>query len=325
MVLPKYSRHLTLLAVLTILVLTVVHVDGQQAVTARAELLGAQSPYSFPEKMVAGPDRGLYFLDTSLSSIFFLDPRNRNVTRLCGPSNLSSPSDLAVDSKGSLWVLHSGGSKMSRLDRKCAAQGEISLSDRALRIAATSVGELIVLNETGKTLFSLFSTDGRLLRSFGERNDYKDEITNSELSDGRIAVDNSGGFFFSFNYPPLIRHYGRNGALISEFRPESDVTIAPPNITVRKLSNSFAVSAKYQILVLDMTTDGDRLYLLLSGKNKVPALNEGTPKLRVVTSKGTTVKELVLAHSFHRLAARDGALVLLRNRAPFRVDEYIPF
>ena len=322
MILTKQIRYLAPVPLLMLLL--VAHANSQQALTARAELLGTQSPYSYPEKIVAGPDRGLYFLDTSLSSIFSLDPKSRKVTRLCGPSNVSSPSDLTVDNKGTIWALHSGGSKISRLDRKCSPLGEISLNPRALRLATNSLDELIVLNGTGKTLFSLFSTDGRLLRSFGERNDYKDEITNNELSDGRIAVDNSGGFFFSFNYPPLIRHYNRNGALLSEFRPESDVAIGPPKITVRKLSNSFAVSARYQILVLDMATDGNRLYLLLSGKNKVPALNEGTPKLRVVTSKGATVKELVLAHNFHRLAARNGALVLLRNRAPFRVDEYIP-
>ena len=92
--------------------------------------------------------------------------------------------------------------------------------------------------------------------------------------------DRAGGFFFSFNYPPLIRHYGRHGKLIGEFKPESDVAIGPPNVSIRKLGNSMVVRSIYQILVLDMAIDAQgRLFVLLSGQNKIPALNEGTRKL----------------------------------------------
>lgn len=55
--------------------------------------------------------------------------------------------------------------------------------------------------------------------------------------------------FFSFNYPPLIRHYGRNGSLISEFKPESDIAIEPPNVSVRKQGNSTVVRARMVGLV----------------------------------------------------------------------------
>lgn len=163
------------------------------------------------------------------------------------------------------------------------------------------------------------------MRGFGERLDYKDEATNSELSDGRIAPDNSGGFFFSFNYPPLIRHYGRNGRLIREFKPESDIAIEPPNISVRKQGNSMVVRSRYQILVLDLAADArGHLYLLLSGKNKVPALTEGTQKLLILTETGRVVRKALLENNFHRLAISNSRLFLLRNRSPFRLDEYPP-
>ena len=102
----------------------------------------------------------------------------------------------------------------------------------ARKIAINSIGELIVLYITGQSLFDLFSADGIQLRRFGKRIDYGEEVTTYELNDGNIAPDSSGGFFFSFNYPPLVRHYSRTGRLLSEFKPESDVQIEPPNIVV---------------------------------------------------------------------------------------------
>jgi hypothetical protein len=205
-------------------------------------------------------------------------------------------------------------------------QSEISIPRFPLKMAVNSFGELIVLNATGKSLFDVFSTDGKLVRSFGERFKYADEVATYELSDGSIAADSAGGFFFSFNYPPLVRHYGRTGRLISEFKPESDVAIGPPNIVVGGSGNSVSVVSKYQILVLDMAADKqDRLYLLISGKNKTPALHQGTPKLRVVDKAGRTLKSLTLDHSFHRLVVGNRSLYLLRNREPLRVDEYVVF
>src|SRR4030095_5102058 len=130
-------------------------------------------------------------------------------------------------------------------------------------------------------------------------------------------------FFFSFNYPPLIRHYGRQGKLISEFKPESDVAIAPPNVSVRKKGNATVVSSRYQILVLDMAVDArGRLYLLLSGKNKVPALSEGTQKLAILGGTGRVLRRAMLEYNFHRIAASGGNLYLLRNRRPLRLDAY---
>jgi hypothetical protein len=138
------------------------------------------------------------------------------------------------------------------------------------------------------------------------------------LSDGRIAPDRVGGFFFSFNYPPLIRHYGRQGNLIAEFKPESDVVIAPPNVSVRRRGNSMTVSSSYQILVLDMTLDGQgRLHLLLSGKSKTQAVNEGTRKLAVLAGDGRVLKTAQLEYNFHRLASRNRRLYLLRSQKKF--------
>jgi hypothetical protein len=295
---------------------------SETSLRSRAQLLGSETAISFPEQLVLTPSGKAYLLDTDLSTLFTVDHKDGRINRMCGSETLSGPSDITVDRNGNVWVLSALHSKIIKLTPKCQAQAQVVSRNMPLRIATNTLGELIVLNGTGD-LFELYGSDGKLLRGFGKRIDYKDETTNSELSDGRIAADTSGGFFFSFNYPPLIRHYARNGTLISEFKPESDVPIDPPNVSVRKQGNSTVVRARYQVLVLDMAADArGRLFLLLSGKNKVPALTEGTPKLVVVGEDGRVLKRAVLENNFHRLAISNGRLFLLRNRVPFRLDEY---
>lgn len=294
----------------------------EKQLRSRAQLFSAEVPVSFPERFVVTTSGKAYLLDTDLSTLFTLDKDGR-LKRLCGSESLSSPSDISVDGKGNIWVLSGAHSKIVKLAPNCQPQAQIDSRQMPLRVATNTFGELIVLNGAGQHLFELYGPDGRLLRGFGQRLDYKDETTNSELSDGRIAPDSSGGFFFSFNYPPLIRHYGRNGNLISEFKPESDIPIEPPNVSVRKQGNSMIVRSRYQILVLDLAADArGRLYLLLSGKNKVPALTEGTHKLMVLAHNGRVLRKALLENNFHRLAISNGRLYVLRNRTPFRLDEY---
>jgi hypothetical protein len=296
---------------------------SETSIRSRAQLLGAEAKISFPEKLVVTPSGKGYLLDTDLSTLFTIDNRAGRITRMCGSEALPAPADLSVDRKGNVWVLSVLHSKIVKLNTDCRAQTEIVTRSMPLRIATNAFGELIVLNGVGEHLLELYGPDGKLLRRFGNRLDYKDEATNRELSDGRIAPDNSGGFFFSFNYPPLIRHYARNGTLISEFKPESEIHIDPPNVSVRKQGNATVVRARYQILVLDMVADArGRLFVLLSGKNKVPALTEGTQKLMVLSDNGRVLKRALLENNFHRLAISNGRMYLLRNRTPFRLDEY---
>lgn len=296
---------------------------SQTTLRASSELLGANAPFNFPERLVVGPQGDAYLLDTDLSSLFVVNAQTGKLNRLCGPEKLSSPSDLALDRQGNVWVLSALKSKIHKLTQNCDVQTEIYSRQLPLRIATNTAGEVIVLSGAGSNLFERFGADGNFLGGFGQRIDYKDETTNRELSEGLIVPDRAGGFFFSFNYPPLIRHYGRHGKLIAEFKPESDIAIGPPNVSIRKLGNSMVVRSIYQILVLDMAIDAQgRLFVLLSGQNKIPALNEGTRKLVVLAGNGRVLKKVELDHNFHRLATGNRRLFLLRNRKPLRLDTY---
>lgn len=317
----KYSQ--SVLTFILVYCFAPFYLFSQTAPRFQSRLLNDEAPFSFPEKMIAGPQGEIYVLDTDLATLFLLDTQTGKAKPLCGPDSLLSPSDVAVDRNGALWVLSTLRSKVIKLTQKCDARTEIVSKRLPLKIAANSLGEIIVLKGDGKELFEIYDPDGKLVRRFGQRLDYKDETTNAELSDGRIAPDASGGFFFSFNYPPLIRHYGRDGTLIQEFKPESDIPIGLPNVTVHKHGNAIAVSAKYQILVLDMAVDRrGRLYLLLSGKNKTPALSEGTRKLAILEKDGRVLRTTEVENNFHGIAVTNRRLYLLRNRKPLRLDAY---
>jgi streptogramin lyase len=107
--------------------LATTHIQAQEPVRAHSEMLGTNAPFSFPEKVIVGRNNDIYFLDTTLSSIFVQDFKNGNIQPLCGAQAIRSPSDMSVDSRDQLWVLSHNGSRISRLNRKFAVSAEITL------------------------------------------------------------------------------------------------------------------------------------------------------------------------------------------------------
>lgn len=296
----------------------------QAGLRSRGTVLGNDAQYSFPEKIIVGPRGDLYILDTELANVFHINMRNGSVSRLCRPGALNAVSDLAVGARGDLWALDAYRSKVIKLNQRCEAQSAFAVGRTPMRLHANAFGEVIVLTGGGGALFDVYGADGKIVRSFGNRPAYGNPLADNELSDGRIVSDASGGFYFSFNYPPLIQHYSRAGRLLGEFKPESDVAIGPPDVSSRRQGNQLIVSSKYQILVLDMAVDRrGRLHLLLSGKDKIPALTQGSRKLLVVSGRGKTLAKYdVKEDAFHRVAVGDNALYLLRNRRALRLEMY---
>jgi hypothetical protein len=298
--------------------------QGGDGLHSRATVLGNDAPYSYPHKIVVGPGGDLYIPDTELFNIFHIEKKSGRVSRLCKPGALGALSDMAVDARGNIWQLDAYKLRVVKLNRRCEAQTNFAVGRTPMRVQVNSFGEVIVLTGEGEMLFDVYSADGKLLRSFGKRISYGDRLTDNELSDGHMVADASGGFYFSFNYPPLIQHYARSGRLLGEFKPETNFNLSPPSVTSQKQGSQLIVSSKYQIAVLDMAVDKQgRLYLLMSGQNKFQALTQGSRKLLVVSNKGKTLRKFDLQEdAFHRLAAGSDDLYLLRNRRALRLEMY---
>ena len=288
-------------------------------------IVGA-GPYSFPEKAVLNRYGNLYILDSELSNVFVVNMARASAgpRSICSPRTPSRASDMSVDGSGAIWILASLSSKVIKLDNNCRVQRSFTSQRPALGLQLNSADEVIVLTSTGSTLFDLYDQNGTLIRSFGRRISYGDPISDGELSNGHLVADRTGGFYFSFNYPPLIRHYRRDGKLLNEFKPESDVHIGSPDITSYRQGNRLTVHSNYQILVLDMTLDQrGRLIFLISGKPKYQAITQGSQTVLVMSDAGKVLRKVIIEGvAFHRLVAGHAVLYLLRNRDGLRLDKY---
>ena len=316
------------LAVIGILYIGFTGVAGQQEVPKLRWMgtIAREGPYSFPQKLTLDRFGNLYILDPALSNVFLipLSTGHTQPSPLCSPRTPVRVSDLSVDRSGGIWILAASGSSIIKLDKNCKVQKSFDSKHPALAIQVNTAGEIVVLTSSGDALFDLFDENGTLLRSFGRRIRYGDPISDGELSNGNLAADRAGGFYFSFNYPPLVQHYGRDGRLLGEFKPESDVAIGPANVSSQKQGNLTAVRSNYQILVLDMTLDNrGRLIFLLSGKPKYQAITLGSQTLLVTGGSGTVLRKATIGDvAFHRLAAGPNGLYLLRNREGLRLEKY---
>lgn len=294
--------------------------DFQSLVT----MLGNDAPYSFPEKIVVGAKGDIYILDTELSNVFINKRGEGQISPLCAPRLPTAASDISIDVQGNVWVLDARGSKIIKLNSQCSIQIVIDCHRRSMELQANSIGEIIALAAEGDTLFDMYSANGKYLRSFGQRNKYEDSIADAELNDGHLVSDRSGGFFFSFNYPSLVQHYARSGRLLTQFKPESNINIEPPDVSARMENGMLQVRSRYQILVLDVALDArGRLILLMSGQNKAQALTQGSRNMLVTTGSGRVLRRVGINEAaFNRLAAGPDTLFLLRNRKPLRLDMY---
>lgn len=273
-----------------------------------------QAQLSFPAKMVAGPSKTLYVLDTELSNVYTLNESSGDVRRLCTPKAPGIITDMAVGKWGHLWLLDSRKSRIVRLTDVCSVRAVFHARNNPLKLLVTSHNEIVVLTGRGNALFDIYDISGRLLRSFGQRFHYGDSIADIELSDGHLVPDRAGGFYFSFNYPPLIRHYEANGRLLHEFRPAASKSIGRPDVSSRREGGLLIMSAHYPLLVIDFAVDqAGGLYLLLSGEDKAAAITGGSRRLMHTTGKGQPLGEAELPGFFHRIAAGDG-LYLLRSQ-----------
>lgn len=279
---------------------------------------------SFPAKVLISRRGGVYVLDTELSNLFMVDPSAGKMNSLCKPTLPGRPTDVAIDSRGNVWVLYSSGSEIVRLSPKCSVLGRFRVSALSIKLQINSFGELVVLVADGPALFNVYNMRGKLIRSFGRRHRYTTRIADIELSDGHLLADSRGGIYFSFNYPPLIQHYNRQGRLLAEFKPPGQEDAGPPAILSHQEGRYLFTSPRYRIAVLDAALDArGRLYLLLSGQPKAEALAAGASQLAVVTREGKLERDISLGERFHALTAGAGSLYLLRNRPDIKLVKYL--
>ncbi len=83
-----------------------------------------------------------------------------------------------------------------------------------------SNGNLVVASPVGKNFLHLYDRTGKLLKSFGNINNYAmpevDEVEQRFLHQGKLLVDTSDNIYYVFQYVPLIEKYSPGGKLLVE-------------------------------------------------------------------------------------------------------------
>jgi hypothetical protein len=145
------------------------------------------------------------------------------------PGRLFRPGAIDVSEDGIIYVQDGGNERIQsfRIDGTHLA---VFSTEQYMGFAAGSEGEIYLGQPENGALISVYSRDGKRLRSFGQLKLYSDlhgeqfKDQNEEFSNGinrvRLSVDKDGNILVSFMLIPLIQKYTRNGQLLFERKLE---------------------------------------------------------------------------------------------------------
>ncbi len=178
-----------------------------------------------------GQDGKYYLLASPSVGIVVFDSEGKQLTVIGAPSAVPlgdksgrSPiafgEDFDVDSQGNLYVADRGYNQVNVLSpagtllRSMAFNSPVSL-------AALPEGEVAVTSPRGLHLITVFASNGRLAREFGDPEQLAErEDLNRYASIGRLASDPRGNIFYGYTYlpEPMIRKYDRFGYAKQDFQ-----------------------------------------------------------------------------------------------------------
>ena len=177
---------------------------------------------------------GLYYIsDRTRNSIVVVDEHSEIQREIGGigsaPGRLFRPGYIDVSRDGLIYVQDGGNERI-----QCFALDGSYLGGFAAKgymgMAAGLNGELYLGQPENGALVSVYSRDGKHLRSFGKLKTYS-EVMGQELKDldeqyahaanrVRLFVDRDGNTFVSFMLVPLVQKYSPDGKLVFESRLE---------------------------------------------------------------------------------------------------------
>lgn len=145
-----------------------------------------------------------------------------------GYGELYYPNDLAVDPEGYIYVRDSLNRRFQVFEWNGKEFAEFPNTPEAHGLAVTSKGEILLGQPQKDRLVSVYTRDGKLIRSFGELHKLSD-FYGPELSDLdnqykyainriKISVDKEDNVYVGFIGAPVFQKYNPAGELIFEKR-----------------------------------------------------------------------------------------------------------
>lgn len=177
---------------------------------------------------------GLYYIsERRRHSVIVLNERFEIQREIGGigsaPGRLFRPGAIDVSEDGIIYVQDGGNERIQSFSLDGTHRAAFG-TEQYMGFAAGIEGEIYLGQPEKGALISVYSREGKLLRSFGKLKLYSDlhgeefkdqnEKFSSNTNRVRLSVDKDRNILVSFMLIPLIQKYTRNGQLIFEHRLE---------------------------------------------------------------------------------------------------------
>src|SRR5215813_13518659 len=165
--------------------------------------------------LLASPDVGIVVFDAKEKQLYVVGATNASAH-----SPIAFGEDCDVDAQGNLYVADRG----NNLIHFFAPDGKLLRSitfNSPVSIATLPEGEVAVTAPRGLHLVTVFGSNGRLVREFGDSEQVsRREDLNRYVSIGRLASDPQGRLYYGYTYlpEPDVRQYDRFGFAKLDFQ-----------------------------------------------------------------------------------------------------------
>jgi hypothetical protein len=170
-----------------------------------------------------GPESRYYVLLAQTKAVLVFDADGAKLpqvpTRATGPDAIVSGAALDVDAAGKVYVADRGGNAVKIYSPDGFLAASIPVNEPT-GVAALPSGEIAVSSLSAGNLISVYDSQGKLLRKFGELADLADAAdVNRHLNLGYLLSDAAGNLYYAFEYlpEPTVRKYDAAGILQNEF------------------------------------------------------------------------------------------------------------
>ena len=171
-----------------------------------------------------GQDGKYYLLASPDVGIVIFDAKEKQLSVIGAANTARSPiafgEDCDVDAQGNLYVADRGNNQIHVF----APDGKLLHSitfNSPVSIATLPEGEVAVTAPRGLHLVTVFGSNGRLVREFGDSEQISGrEDLNRYVSIGRLASDPQGRLYYGYTYlpEPDVRQYDRFGFAKMDFQ-----------------------------------------------------------------------------------------------------------
>ena len=191
-----------------------------------------------------------------------------------GPNEFQTVSSIASFSRG-LVIIDAGNMRVSITDFDGKQLNAFRIFKAYNAIVASHDGSRIYLasRNSQTKLIDVTNQDGKLLASFGERIAFKNKTT--ALNDVFLSRNPVGDLWVAWKFFPIIRRYGSNGDLLSEFTIQ-DEAISDFVHSNEEVGNSIQTGYKTDLMgiINGFFVTDSYYYVFLYGKNVKPRIIE---------------------------------------------------